>query len=331
MHTQTHISPAEYISALRQRIAAELEVLVQEQEPRELYDPVRYVLAAGGKRLRPALLVLTARIFGASENEAFPAAFATEVFHNFTLVHDDIMDNADERRGRPTVHVRWDESTAILTGDYLYALAYDLLTRLERGDLPRILRAFNRMVVHLCEGQTLDKVFENRDVVTVDEYFGMIYSKTGALIECAMEVGGYVGGADDEQIQQLRAIGRHLGRAFQIQDDLLDLTADDKRWGKTIGGDLEEGKKTYLLLRALERSEGDEHDWFMRIVRRPGLPLEEVGEATDRMRRLGVLEDAEQTVDHHYGEAQRRLNELPSSDSRETLFWLIDQMRVRAF
>lgn len=330
MHTETRApAPAEYVSALRDRIDRELQVLVLEREPRELYDPVRYILAGKGKRLRPILLMLAAGISGADEEDAFPAALATEVFHNFTLVHDDIMDNADERRGRPTVHVKWDESTAILTGDYLYALAYDLLTELRQGELRNILRAFNRMVVNLCEGQTLDKVFEGRHEVSVDDYFDMIYAKTAALIECAMEVGGYIGGAGDQEIEHLRSIGRHLGRAFQVQDDLLDLVANDERWGKSIGGDLEEGKKTYLLLRALELAEGDEHAWFARIVERPGLAPDEVDEARDRMRRLGVLVDAERTVEQHYAEALRELEALPESVSRNTLASLIDQMRQR--
>lgn len=314
---------------MRRQIDDALPQLVTDVDPPELYEPVQYVLNGGGKRLRPVLVMLAARISGASDREALPAALAVEVFHNFTLVHDDIMDHASERRGRPTVHVRWDDSTAILAGDYLHALSYDLLATLERGDLARIIRAFNRMVARLCEGQTLDKVFEQRRDVRVDDYFAMISAKTGALIECAMELGGHVGGADDDQIERLRTIGRDIGRAFQVQDDLLDLVAEDARWGKTIGGDLVEGKKTYLLLRALERAGTEERSWFQRIVDTPGLEPELVDEARERMEALGILEDAAQTVRDHSDGALKELEQLPASEAADALAWLITSMRRR--
>lgn len=320
---------ADHVERLRAQVEEALATLVPETEPAHLYDPVRYVLEGGGKRLRPLLVLLSAEAFGAGPARALPAALAVEVFHNFTLVHDDIMDQADARRGRATVHVRWDESTAILCGDYLMALAYDLLAQGPADRLAEVIRRFHRMVARLCEGQTLDKDFEQREDVSVDDYLHMIDCKTGALLEASCELGGLVGGATAAQTAVLGRIGRHVGRAFQVQDDLLDLTADDARWGKTIGGDLVVGKKTFLLLRTLERTEGAAHAWFARAVRDGGLPVEDVPEARARMEAVGVLEEARQAVRYHSAAALDCLDELPEGGARETMRWLIRRMQRR--
>lgn len=324
---------AQHVSRLRAEVDEALPALVEEREPAELYEPVRYVLAGRGKRFRPVLLLLAAEAFGAETEEALPAALAVEVFHNFTLVHDDIMDHAAERRGRPTVQVTWDESTAILCGDLLMALSYDLLARLEGTTPPEqlgaILRAYYQMVARLCEGQTFDKVFEARADVSVADYLRMIDCKTGALLETALELGGRVAGAAAHHLNALRQTGQHIGRAFQIQDDLLDLTADDARWGKTIGGDLIEGKKTFLLLRALEQAEAEEQAWFRRIVRNSGLPEADVPEARERMERLGVLDEAREAVARHSAAALARLDELPQGPAVGTMQWLIGRMQAR--
>ncbi len=320
----------EEVRALRDDVDSRLRALVPAREPGRLYDPVRYVLRSGGKRLRPILLLTSSRIFGASDEEALPAALAVEVFHNFTLVHDDIMDHADERRGRPTVHVKWDESTAILCGDYLMGLSYDLLACSGgRATTRDLIRRFQQMVARLCEGQTLDQQFEARVDVSVDEYLHMVDGKTGALLQASLELGAMIGGADDAAVAAMADVGRNLGRAFQIKDDLLDLTADDERWGKIIGGDLMEGKKTYLLLSALERNSGPDRDWFLQIAKKGGLPPEEVPEARERMRRSGVLEKARSEVLRYSRlavEATGRLRESPAVD---VLTWLLTRMRER--
>ena len=329
----TPVQEAQHVERLRAAVNQALPTLVTQPEPSAMYDPVRYVLEGKGKRFRPVLLLLAAEAFGAKTAMALSAALAVEVFHNFTLVHDDIMDHAAERRGRPTVHVKWDESTAILCGDLLLALSYDLLARLDARIPPErvaaILRAYYPMVGRLCEGQTLDKVFETQPDVAVADYLQMIDRKTGALLETALEIGGRVGGASERHLAALRQTGRQVGRAFQIQDDLLDLTADDARWGKTIGGDLIEGKKTFLLLRALERAEGDEHAWFQRIVEKRGLPAAQVPEARERMERLGVLGEARAAVARHSAAALDGLDELPAAAAVETLRWLIRRMQAR--
>ncbi len=297
-------------------------------EPAALYEPVRYVLGGGGKRLRPALVLLAAEVFGVETARALPAALAVEVFHNFTLVHDDIMDHAEERRGRPSVHVVWDQSTAILAGDLLMGTAYDLLAQTETDRLAEVVRAFHRMVMRLCEGQALDEQFERDGTVTVERYLDMIDRKTGALVVLALVLGGLVGSADAPALAALAEAGQAWGRAFQIQDDLLDLTADDARWGKTIGGDLVEGKKTYLLLHALERAEGDAHTWFRRIAT-GGLPAGEIAEARRRMRALGVLDEARAAVLRYYDTGEAALDRLPAGPGRDGLRWIAGRMARR--
>ncbi len=315
---------------LRAQVNDGLATLLPEGEPPALYAPARYALDGEGKRVRPLLLLLAAGAFGARTEAALPAALAVEVFHNFTLVHDDIMDHAQTRRGRPTVHVRWDESTAILVGDLLLARSYELLARIEEGDREAMMRAYHRMVRRLCEGQALDKAFETRAEVTTDEYLRMIDAKTGALIAAVLEMGGRIGSAPEPAARALREAGRHVGRAFQIQDDLLDLTAEDDRWGKRVGGDLIEGKKTFLLLRALERAEGAHRAWLLRIIERGGLPPGEVDAARRRMAELGVLQEARAAVERHSAAAHAGLEALPDTPPTDALRRLIDEMQARA-
>jgi geranylgeranyl diphosphate synthase type II len=320
---------AEQVDSLRALVNNALTELVADARPEVLYDPVRYVLEGGGKRLRPVLLLLTAEAFGVDTKRALPAALAVEIFHNFTLVHDDIMDHADERRGRPTVHLKWDPETAILTGDMLMALSYDLLSQVETPHLVKLLDVYHAMVERLCKGQALDKAFEKQTETSVEDYMRMIDCKTGALLEAVFELGGLIGGARPPERTALRKVGRRVGRAFQIQDDLLDLTADDDRWGKQVGGDLMEGKKTYLLLRALERSESRDHAWFRRVVSNGGLPAEDIPEARSRMERLGIFDEAEAAVNEYTEGARDQLAILPDSKAADTLHWLIDRMRAR--
>ncbi len=321
-----------YLKALKERVEQGLLTLDFPAEPAELYAPVRYVLEGGGKRVRPLLTLLAAEAFGGDDTlkQAVPAALAMEVFHNFTLVHDDIMDHADERRGRATVHVRWDEPTAILSGDLMMGLAYDLLAQVETDRTAEVIRIFHKMVARLCEGQAMDMAFEKRSDVSVFEYVDMIERKTAALLEAALEIGALIGGADAEARENIAHAGRDLGRAFQIQDDLLDLTADDAKWGKTIGGDLLEGKKTFLLLRALECAEGQEHSWFARIVKNGGLDASAVPEARARMEVLGVLQEAGEAVEENYRAGLARLESLPVSRATNMVRSMVDGLLRRA-
>jgi geranylgeranyl diphosphate synthase type II len=240
------------------------------------------------------------------------------------------MDEARERRGRPAVHVKWDVGTAILVGDIMMGLSYELMGEVDETPHDALYAVYHPMVEQLCTGQALDADYEDRDEVSVEAYLDMIDGKTAALLGAAFELGAVVGGASAEAQERLRTAGALVGRAFQIQDDLLDLTADGEDWGKAVGGDLVAGKKTYLTLRALERADGSEYDWFARLLSDGGLPAEDVPEARERMSRLGVFEDARASVRRYSERAREYLDVLPDGSARDALLWLIDQMEARS-
>ena len=239
-------------------INAEIGKLDWSREPQGLYEPIGYTLAAGGKRVRPQLALLATKLFGGNEEDVLPAALALEVFHNFTLLHDDVMDKAQVRRGRPTVHVKWNANTAILSGDQMMIEAYKLLSQVPENKLATTLRLFNQMATEICEGQQYDVDFESREDVTIPEYIEMIRLKTSVLLATALRIGAYIAGATDEQQEQIYNYGIHLGLAFQIQDDMLDCYGDQATFGKAIGGDIAENKKTYLWLTAAQKGAIDE-------------------------------------------------------------------------
>lgn len=236
---------------IEQRIAA----LSVEGHPRELYDPLAYMLSLGGKRLRPVLVMMAGDVFGADTNKAIPAALAVEVFHNFTLVHDDIMDKADIRRGKPTVHKKWNETVGILSGDLMMIKATQLLCETETTRLREMLEVFNATAVEVCEGQQIDMNFETRSDVSVDEYIQMITLKTAVLLGAALKLGALVANASDEQAEHLYEFGKNIGIAFQIQDDILDSFGEGDKVGKKIGGDIAANKKTLLLIKAFEKAD----------------------------------------------------------------------------
>ncbi|RMG86172.1 MAG: polyprenyl synthetase family protein [Bacteroidetes bacterium] len=222
-------------------------------EPAELYVPVNYIMQLGGKRMRPVLLLMACELFDDDFQKAMPAAFAIEVFHNFTLVHDDIMDEAPIRRGNPAIHTRFGLNAGILSGDVMLILAYQYLAQLpDPAKLPQILAIFNRVAVEVCEGQQRDMNFETRSDVQIDEYLEMIRQKTAVLLGGAMQIGALIGGATPEQAQHLYHFAENIGLAFQIQDDLLDTFGDPEKFGKKVGGDIIQNKKTFLLLKAFE-------------------------------------------------------------------------------
>lgn len=215
-----------------------------------LYEPIVYTLDGGGKRLRPVLTLMATEAFGADCASALNAALGIEVFHNFTLLHDDVMDRSDLRRGRPTVHARWDQNTAILSGDAMLTLATQLVAQVPDTALRPVLQAFNQGAMDVYEGQALDMDFERRDTVAIPEYIRMITLKTGALLATALKVGAIIGGADTERLEALYDFGIDLGIAFQIHDDYLDMYGNEERLGKPVGGDVQNNKQTYLLLTA---------------------------------------------------------------------------------
>ena len=222
------------------------------REPKSLYEPADYILQLGGKRLRPQLLLMSYQLFRSDVERALSAAFSIEIFHNFSLVHDDIMDKADVRRGKPTVHVKYGTNAGILSGDAMLILAYQHLAKCESSFLSQILDIFNKFALQVCEGQQYDVDFEQRADVTIPEYLRMIELKTAVLLAGAMQIGAVLANASSEEAQHLYEFGRNIGIAFQLQDDILDTFGDAATFGKKIGGDISQNKKTFLVLKALE-------------------------------------------------------------------------------
>jgi geranylgeranyl diphosphate synthase type II len=241
---------------LQQLISEAVNKLTFPEYPAELYEPISYILSIGGKRIRPALLLLACDLFGGDVEDAISPALAIEVFHNFTLMHDDIMDNAPLRRGNATVHKRWNSNVGILSGDVMLVQGYKLMMQVEERLLRTVLNIFNETAVGVCEGQQLDMEFEQRNDVNISEYLNMIRLKTAVVLGGALKIGALIGGADDKDAELLRSFGEHLGVAFQLQDDILDVYGDPDKFGKQVGGDIISNKKTYLLIKALELSDG---------------------------------------------------------------------------
>lgn len=233
------------------------------KEPKNLYNPIDYILKLGGKRLRPVLTLMTAEIFDESYVEAFNAALAIEVFHNFTLIHDDIMDEAPLRRGKETVHEKWDLNTGILSGDAMLILAYQLFEKYDSQTFQRLITLFSKTALEVCEGQQYDIDFETRNDVTIDEYLKMIEYKTAVLVAAAMKMGAIIAKASEEDQNKIYEFGKNLGIAFQLQDDYLDAFGNPKTFGKQIGGDIIENKKTYLYLKALEYCDDEENQQLL--------------------------------------------------------------------
>jgi geranylgeranyl diphosphate synthase type II len=233
-----------------------LKKTVVPKKPAELYDPIIYTLNLGGKRIRPALLLLANDLFGGKIENAFNSALAIEVFHNFTLVHDDIMDNAPLRRGKPTVFKKWNSSIAILTGDVMLIQAIQLLSKDNPNTLPEVLSIFNTTAIEVCEGQQFDMNFETSNNVSIDDYLKMIELKTAVLLGCSLKIGAILANTSQENINHIYEFGKNLGIAFQLMDDVLDLYGNPEKFGKRIGGDIIANKKTYLLLKAQEIATG---------------------------------------------------------------------------
>ena len=294
-------------------INAEIGKLDWSREPKGLYEPIGYTLAAGGKRVRPQLALLATKLFGGQEEDVLPAALALEVFHNFTLLHDDVMDKAPVRRGRPTVHVKWNENTAILSGDQMMIEAYKLLSQVPEKKLAKTLRLFNRMATEICEGQQYDVDFESRDDVTIPEYMEMIRLKTSVLLATALQIGAYIGYANDEQQKKIYEYGIHVGLAFQIQDDMLDCYGDEATFGKAIGGDIAENKKTYLWLTAAAKGAKDE------LAMRDESRDERFKRVMAVYKRLRVKAAAEKEIAKQTDAAIACLEDLPQNEYTEQL------------
>ena len=311
--------------AERVKINKILSLALKDRNPISLYGPGSYILNSGGKRLRPLLVLLSAKAVGGKFKNAYNAASAVEMLHNFTLVHDDIMDNADKRRGRLTLHKKYDHNTAILAGDSLLSIAYEFLLKDCNGNAKEVISSFTQGLIEVCEGQSLDTDFELRKNVSLSEYIVMIKKKTAAMAEMCCRIGALLGGGTKAQVNALGDYGLNLGIAFQIQDDLLDISADEKKFGKTIGGDLVEGKKTFLFLEALEKSRGEDRKKLLKVIEKKGIRRNQVSSYKLVYEKLGVLDDARREIRAYTQKALSSVN-LLDEENKKIFKWLADSL-----
>lgn len=305
------------------------------ETPVSLYQPYRYAINVGGKRIRPILTLLSCGLCGGDIDEAIPAALAVEILHNFTLVHDDIMDSAETRRGEPSVYKKWDSNIAILTGDVMFADAYKQLhyygesDKFTKQEFAAMHHIFSRSIITVCEGQALDMEFVDRTDVSDKEYLQMIGGKTAALLSGALEMGAVAAHSSHHKRAELADLGYEMGIAFQIQDDLLDATADPEKFGKRPGGDIYEGKKTYLTIRALERANDAQKEIISRTLNEVNPSDDSVKQVLDIMAQLGVLDDVAKETDEHYQKAFDLLNKFESSEYKTELEKLLNFLQNR--
>ena len=293
-----------------------LEQMQTPAEPELLYAPIIYSMSGGGKRLRPVLLLITVDAFGGNVDKAMPAALAVEVFHNFTLLHDDIMDNADMRRGKPSVFAKWGENVAILSGDAMLITAYKMLAALEAERLPRVMHIFNDMALEVCEGQQYDMDFESMERVSVEDYILMIERKTSALLSGSAMIGATLAGASDDDIKKLYRFATELGLAFQLQDDMLD-SFGDEALGKKIGGDILEGKQTYLMVQAMSRASDKEREVLRTTHKNEALTdVEKIATVKALYEKLDVKHATEQQIELRFERALAVLNTLSIAGER---------------
>jgi geranylgeranyl diphosphate synthase type II len=288
------------------------------EHPEELYEPIRYLMDLGGKRLRPLMTLMATALFTDDWQKAIKPASAVEIFHNFTLMHDDIMDNAPLRRGKPTVHAKWNNNTAILSGDVMLVQAYEQLMHVEDGKFKKALKRFNRTAAEVCEGQQLDMNFESRETVTEAEYLEMIKLKTSVLLGYALELGGIIGGASEKSCELLYEIGINIGLGFQLKDDLLDVYGDPEKFGKQVGGDILSNKKTFMLIEALEKAEGSTKEALLYwLTVKEYDNIEKVKAVTAIYDTLGIKQIAQTKINEYFEKGFQYLNSLKVDEDRK--------------
>ncbi|MDD4991592.1 MAG: polyprenyl synthetase family protein [Paludibacter sp.] len=304
---------------ITQIVSSELDKINWTKEPRGLYEPIGYVLSMGGKRIRPALALMACNLFSDDVTPAIQSALGLEVFHNFTLLHDDIMDRADVRRGRPTVHKKWNDNTAILSGDVMQIASYQLVANTPAKYLKPVLDLFSKTAAEICEGQQYDVDFENRDEVKAEEYLEMIRLKTAVLLGCALKTGAWIGGAGEEDAQNLYDFGINIGLAFQLKDDLLDVYGDEATFGKKIGGDILCNKKTFMLIHALELAKGSDAEELQKWLKISDENLSEakIEAVTSLFNKLGVKAICEDKMQFFYTKAIANLENVTVLDNKK--------------
>lgn len=288
-----------------------LEELTLPEEPKNLYEPVRYILRNGGKRIRPALVLLGCDLFGGDYRKAVYPALGIEIFHNFTLLHDDLMDHSPVRRNRPTVHVKWDENTAILSGDVMSILSNQYICRTDSDKVSALSTLFTTTALEVCEGQMLDMEYARLNEVTIPQYINMIRLKTSVLIAASLAMGALVAGAGEEDTRSIYRFGMHLGISFQLQDDMLDTFGDEKIFGKKIGNDILTNKRTFLFLKALEKASYEERKVLQEYYSGgPWDPEEKIRNVKILFNKLGIKEETEKMIGEHYSTALDQLESL---------------------
>ncbi|MDC3252616.1 polyprenyl synthetase family protein [Crocinitomicaceae bacterium] len=305
------------LKAYTEFIDAELEKVHFPSGPAELYDPLRYFMSLGGKRIRPILTILGSEMFGSSKKAAIPQALSMELFHNFSLIHDDIMDDAPVRRNQATVHEKWNSNIAILSGDVLLIKAYQLLSEIAPDVLPRALDLFSTTAVDVCEGQQMDMNFESRLDVTISEYIEMIRLKTSVLLGASLKMGALVAGASEKDQQHIYNFGQNIGIAFQIQDDILDLYADPEKFGKQVGGDVIANKKTLLYLTAVSKVTMEQKEILKQLHSEGDIALK-IGRTKELFDHLQVRETCAQMMKSYYDKAMESLNSIDVDETHKS-------------
>lgn len=295
-----------------------------DKEPKGLYAPIEYVLSLGGKRIRPVLMMMAYELWKENAEDVLPQAVALETYHNFTLLHDDVMDNADVRRGKPAVHKKWNENTAILSGDNMLVLAFKWMQSLPsslslgEGVLADVLATFTDTAIEINEGQQYDVDFETRDDVREEEYLEMIRLKTSVLLACAVKIGALMAGAPKEDVENIYQFGVNMGLAFQLQDDFLDVYGDEKVFGKAIGGDITSNKKTYMLINALQKAEGEDKATLQRWIDAKEFDRQEkVAAVTAIYNKVGIDKMAKAKMEEYYALATKALDAINVPEERK--------------
>lgn len=297
-----------------------IDQLPYERKPQSLYDPVKYVLSIGGKRVRPVLMLLAYNMYKEDPERILMPACALETYHNYTLLHDDLMDNADVRRGVPTVHRKWDANTAILSGDSMLVLAYHRMLQCDADKQPEVMSLFTETALEIGEGQQYDMEFENRNDVTEAEYIEMIRLKTSVLLACALKIGAILAGASSEDADNLYKFGEQIGLAFQLQDDLLDVYGDPKVFGKAVGGDITCNKKTYMLINAFQRANDNQRAELERWVNAKDFDRnEKVAAVTDIYNQIGIRQICEEKINYYFEESKKYLAKVNVADERKQI------------
>ena len=313
------------------RVNEALDALPYDRRPASLYEPIRYVLSMGGKRIRPVLMLLGYNLFKEHPEDIMMQALGLETYHNYTLLHDDLMDQADLRRGHETVHKRWDANTAILSGDSMLVLAYQRMAACDAKYLPQVLSLFTETALEIGEGQEYDMDFETRNDVTEEEYIEMIRLKTSVLLACALKTGAILGDASKEDADRLYKVGEQIGLAFQLQDDLLDVYGDTKVFGKAIGGDITSNKKTYMLINAVNRANAGQRQELMRWIEAKDFDRQEKIAAVTRLyNEIGIRQLCEEKINFYFEAARQTLAEVSvSEDRKQALLQYMDELLYR--